>query len=155
VTVLLAELLAQQGNVELERAALAELLSEHSRLVVALLAAVREHQAGDWRHEAACRAHPIETFFGRRRLAAIQVCRSCPVLEDCRDWALGLPEHADPAGVLGGMSATERRERRLRSAPAGGAMTESAVPAPRTFVPPPEPVLGPEAEFERPLRATT
>ncbi len=55
-----------------------------------------------WMAEAAC---------GHSQREALQVCGRCPVLADCREWAI-----ADPSlshGVLGGMSARARRAARL------------------------------------------
>lgn len=38
---------------------------------------------------------------------AKRICRTCPVLTLCRDWALNLPELD---GVWGGLTATERTQ---------------------------------------------
>lgn len=65
----------------------------------------------DWRHQAACRDHDPELFFPfpeehRKRATAVAVCRSCPVVVECREWALdtGLSH-----GVAGGLAEDERR----------------------------------------------
>lgn len=70
----------------------------------------------EWQYEGACRNYDTEMFFhpdgerGRSRRdrvkAAKSVCRSCPVLTQCRIHALALRE---PYGVWGGMSEEERR----------------------------------------------
>lgn len=62
----------------------------------------------DWRHDAACRAIPPETFFplgepGEDKAKA--VCAGCPVRDRCLDWALA---HED-FGVWGGLAEDERR----------------------------------------------
>ena len=68
----------------------------------------------DWRHEALCRDEDPELFFpiGTTGPAASQVaeakvvCRRCPVVASCLDWAL---DTAQEAGVWGGTSEDERR----------------------------------------------
>lgn len=68
----------------------------------------------DWRHEAACRTHDPEVFFpiGSSGPALVQVerakriCRSCPALEPCLEWAV---ESGQEAGVWGATSEDERR----------------------------------------------
>lgn len=37
---------------------------------------------------------------------ARQICQACPVQDDCRTWALNLPE---PIGIWGGLTPTERK----------------------------------------------
>jgi len=68
----------------------------------------------DWRFRAACRTEDPELFFpvgssgpALRQLAeAKSVCRRCPVLLQCRMWALSTGQET---GVRGGLSAGERR----------------------------------------------
>lgn len=83
----------------------------------------------DWQLQSACRGMDSAFFFhpeGERGLAragrearAKQVCRECPVLDQCRRHALAAHE---PYGVWGGLSESEReailrkRDRRLRVA---------------------------------------
>jgi WhiB family redox-sensing transcriptional regulator len=84
-----------------------------------------------WRKEAACRGHSSDLFFppdplddededGPRRREtrrmyrqAIRICNSCPVRQECLDYALDFPE---PYGMWGGLTRPERanilRERR-------------------------------------------
>jgi WhiB family redox-sensing transcriptional regulator len=77
-----------------------------------------------WQARASCRDYPPETFFtdglnGARQRAseefAKQVCRGCPVIAACADYALNAPE---PYGVWGAMTpregATQRRRRGLK-----------------------------------------
>lgn len=69
----------------------------------------------DWRHEAACAgpqyAKHGELWFPNPadeegRKAAIRVCRTCPVIQQCRDWAL---DSRQDAGIWGGLDERERR----------------------------------------------
>ncbi|MFD8789421.1 WhiB family transcriptional regulator [Streptomyces vinaceus] len=75
----------------------------------------------DWRHQAACRGEDPELFFpiGNTGPALLQieeakaVCRRCPVMEHCLQWALDANEHS---GVWGGLSEDERRAMKRRAA---------------------------------------
>ncbi|GAA4950321.1 hypothetical protein GCM10023205_08700 [Yinghuangia aomiensis] len=75
----------------------------------------------DWRHRAACRDEDPELFFpiGNTGPALLQieeakaVCRRCPEMEACLQWAL---ESGQDAGVWGGMSEDERRALKRRAA---------------------------------------
>ena len=68
----------------------------------------------NWREHGACRAEDPELFFplGESGLSLRQieearaVCRRCPVLPECRAFALRNSEYD---GVWGGMTAGERR----------------------------------------------
>ena len=68
----------------------------------------------DWRSQAACRAEEPELFFpvGTSGPALVQaarataVCRRCPVMVRCRDWALATGQ---ATGVWGGMTEDQRR----------------------------------------------
>lgn len=83
----------------------------------------------DWQLQAACRGMDSELFFrpdqergverAAREARAKRVCRSCPVLEQCRQHALSTQE---PFGVWGGLSETERATllRSYRSAALSG-----------------------------------
>ncbi|SHL00427.1 WhiB family transcriptional regulator, redox-sensing transcriptional regulator [Pseudonocardia thermophila] len=69
----------------------------------------------DWQLRGACRGMDSAYFFhpegergaakARREERAKQVCRRCPVLEECRRHALAAEE---PYGVWGGLSVAER-----------------------------------------------
>lgn len=67
-----------------------------------------------WQHRAACREEDPELFFpvGTSGPALLKieeakaVCRRCPVMGSCREWAL---ETGQDAGVWGGLSEDERR----------------------------------------------
>jgi WhiB family redox-sensing transcriptional regulator len=44
----------------------------------------------DWRHQAACRDHDPELWFSGKpyeQAAALAICRSCPVVGECRAFA--------------------------------------------------------------------
>lgn len=65
-----------------------------------------------WHADAACRTAPTEWFFpthGQTPRRALELCGRCPVLADCRTWALD-----DPTvdGVAGGMTARARKAAR-------------------------------------------
>ncbi|WP_229686907.1 WhiB family transcriptional regulator [Longimycelium tulufanense] len=78
-----------------------------------------------WRSEAACVGVDPELFFpvGEGPLIEWQVaeakavCRGCPVIVECRAWALQVGEDF---GVWGGLDAEERRELRRRELPKAG-----------------------------------
>jgi WhiB family redox-sensing transcriptional regulator len=66
-----------------------------------------------WLDRAACRGHDPELFFPVSAVGpghahtenAKRVCRTCPVLAECLEWAIA---GAIPYGVLGGLSEDER-----------------------------------------------
>jgi WhiB family redox-sensing transcriptional regulator len=83
----------------------------------------------DWELDAACYGTPLEIWFGsdwddddgrpkhsvrrtqlQTRLAAA-ICRTCPVLDNCREWVL---EVNLPYGFVAGMTESDRRQERLR-----------------------------------------
>ena len=69
----------------------------------------------DWQMDGACRGMDSAFFFhpegergparARRENRAKQVCRTCPVLQQCREHALSVHE---PYGIWGGLSESER-----------------------------------------------
>lgn len=81
----------------------------------------------EWQLHGACRGADSELFFhpygerepsrSRRERAALAICRTCPVLAECRSYALAARE---PYGVWGGLTETDRAELLAgRSAPLG------------------------------------
>ena len=88
--------------------------------------------AWEWQYEAACRDLDTELFFHpegergstrRRRAAnAKAICATCPVIEQCRSYALAAQE---PYGIWGGMTEEERREE-IRSSGRGRRVSERA-----------------------------
>lgn len=75
----------------------------------------------DWRHNAVCREEDPELFFpiGNTGPALLQieeakaVCRRCPVMDQCLQWAL---DAGQDEGVWGGLSQDERRAMRRNAA---------------------------------------
>ncbi len=78
--------------------------------------AAKARPLDEWRKQAACAG--LYEVMDRRQAdgpavrAALAVCRSCPVLDDCRAWVLGLPERLDPGGVCGGLTEIQRSKAR-------------------------------------------
>ncbi|HZG95329.1 MAG TPA: WhiB family transcriptional regulator [Mycobacteriales bacterium] len=83
----------------------------------------------EWQLLGLCRGADASTFFlpegergprkARRERAAKEICRQCPVIDHCREFAIATRE---PYGVWGGMTPEEREELiRHRSRP----MTEA------------------------------
>lgn len=82
----------------------------------------REH----WVHDAACRNVDPEIFFVDPRSRALEdakaVCRDCPVIESCGEFALRTDQRF---GVFGGLSETERAKgRRTGAAGRSGGLSE-------------------------------
>lgn len=79
---------------------------ELSRLTSAASPPVLE--LGEWADSALCKGMPLEWFFpekgGHHRLGK-QVCKKCPVTEECLRWALVTQQ---PDGLWGGMTTRER-----------------------------------------------
>ncbi|UXY24980.1 WhiB family transcriptional regulator (plasmid) [Streptomyces cynarae] len=75
----------------------------------------------DWRHQASCREEDPDLFFpiGDTGPVLLQVqeakavCRRCPVIGQCLQWAL---ESGQEFGVWGGLSEAERRAMKHRAA---------------------------------------
>lgn len=105
--------------------------------------------AYDWRQDAACRSEDPDLMYPNPTdvlgiADAKQVCRTCPVLWDCRGWALQLPELY---GVWGGLSEADRDQllgRRRKRDP------DAPKPAPR-----PPARCGTEAGYRRHTRQKT
>lgn len=76
-------------------------------------------RAVDWRDLGACTSQDPDLFFpiGTGAIAEVQaaaakaVCRRCPVMAACREWALDHPKEAS-AGVWGGASEQELKSAR-------------------------------------------
>jgi WhiB family redox-sensing transcriptional regulator len=75
-----------------------------------------------WQERAACRGVDTESFYGPESIRATElrdreiekakrICRRCPVLSVCREWAL---DTGEPYGVWGGLTSAERRVARAR-----------------------------------------
>ena len=73
-----------------------------------------------WEEQAACQDSPIELWFGDEHDPGIKksfrtqeqtahakaICAACPVLSECRSWAL---ESGIPFGIVGGLTERERQ----------------------------------------------
>lgn len=68
----------------------------------------------EWMAKAACRGMwwLMESTEDADVKAARDLCRSCPVWEDCRTWALSLPPRHEVAGMAGGLTEEERAKAR-------------------------------------------
>lgn len=85
----------------------------------------KPHRKVSWLDQAACKGMDIEVFFppnptGRRYdySAALAVCASCPVVQECRDDALATERFGERReGVRGGLPPAERDQlaREIRS----------------------------------------
>jgi hypothetical protein len=69
----------------------------------------------DWQAEALCHGK-TRLFFPQYPglndySAALALCRSCPVIGPCRDWAMNSPDPV-PYAVAGGMTYDERNQAR-------------------------------------------
>ena len=70
----------------------------------------------DWQRMGLCRGRDSAQFFhpdgernpsrARRTAQAKEVCKRCPVMEQCREFAL---QTREPFGVWGGLAEAERR----------------------------------------------
>jgi WhiB family redox-sensing transcriptional regulator len=72
-----------------------------------------------WTAAAACAGTATDLFFpgpgpGQAR-AALAVCSTCPVIDECRRWAFETEKHGWETGVLGGYTASQRRDIRARA----------------------------------------
>ena len=79
-------------------------------------------ESADWRIRAHCNLFDIDLFYGpcsesrgaksRRERIAQRICAQCPVIEQCRLFALG---RFESFGVWGGLTESDRQRRTLRS----------------------------------------
>lgn len=80
---------------------------------VADLAAGAKGLLDEWVERAACAGRarimdpPLDERSKSLRGQALAICRACPVLYDCRAWALGLPATVTPGWVVGGLTEEE------------------------------------------------
>ncbi|WP_353050494.1 WhiB family transcriptional regulator [Cellulosimicrobium sp. Marseille-Q4280] len=84
-----------------------------------------------WQDEALCAQTDPELFFpqkGGSTAEAKKVCRQCPVVDECLEWAIDAGEEH---GVWGGMSERERsayaRSRRRKAKISFGAPTDAEI----------------------------
>ncbi|MFH2072603.1 MAG: WhiB family transcriptional regulator [Actinomycetota bacterium] len=72
--------------------------------------------AETWRELGSCWGTFNVAFFpgqGETIDAAVRICRTCPVLEDCLDWAVANPRITPDGSVFAGTDSRTRREIRL------------------------------------------
>ena len=68
----------------------------------------------EWRDDAACRGADLDLFFpisDDESGPAKAICATCPVRDDCLEWALATRQED---GIFGGMTPSERRRTRRR-----------------------------------------
>ncbi len=68
----------------------------------------------DWQADAACRTIDTDLFFPASEAEAapaLAICATCPVRQECLEWALATRQHD---GVWGGTTDSERRRIRRR-----------------------------------------
>ena len=58
-----------------------------------------------WKGVGLCAGQPESMVVDAR---ALNLCRACPVLDECRDWVLSIPIHEGPDGVVAGLVFAER-----------------------------------------------
>jgi WhiB family redox-sensing transcriptional regulator len=82
-----------------------------------------------WQEQAACKAAPLGIFYcdnlsdknplrGQLEQIAKYICSTCPVINECLQHAMLLPERE---GVWGGLTAKERERRRRNASRVAGA----------------------------------
>lgn len=70
--------------------------------------------SGDWRDEAACRGQDPSIWLPERGdpvLRAKRICSTCPVADDCLEYAL---RESITVGIYGGLSEKQRRPLRKK-----------------------------------------
>lgn len=82
------------------------------------LTALRADLDAPWREQAACAGLHMEPAPGTAaERAARDLCRGCPVLQQCWNWAIDMSGWADPGGICAGLNEQERiNARRARTA---------------------------------------
>ena len=67
-------------------------------------------QTRDWRELAKCTLADADALFapGRKQQWAKRICAACPVMTECREWAL---TEQIPWGMWGGMTERERTKK--------------------------------------------
>lgn len=76
----------------------------------------------EWMDDAACAGtFKTEVWFDSDPRIALEVCRGCPVIKQCRSWGDSVETPGSTWGVLGGETEQQRisRRARARERPAG------------------------------------
>jgi hypothetical protein len=71
-----------------------------------------------WTTDALCAEIGVEAYFNNY-VRAKASCLTCPVINECLEWALTFDDQADQHGVFGGTSPSQRkklREQRIKEA---------------------------------------
>jgi len=71
-----------------------------------------DYQPAEWMRHAACRHHNTNLWFPERGDPTDQaknICSTCPVRNDCLNYAIAIP---NLVGIWGGLSTRERRKHR-------------------------------------------
>lgn len=66
-------------------------------------------EIGAWKDDAACNGIDPDLFFSsddKAQRRALELCKACPVREECLRWAV---EHREMYGIWGGMEESDRR----------------------------------------------
>lgn len=88
--------------------------------LLALLTSWERASDLQWFDDAACRGRPTQWWFAgdgrnlnsRTSKRAVDICISCPALEQCREWSLSLPQPWH--GIFAGMSPQQRQQEKQR-----------------------------------------
>lgn len=68
-----------------------------------------------WTGRAACRGLPTSWWYpqqGDPTAPALEICATCPVLAECREWVTKDPDPLGHQGIAGGLTAKRRRQLR-------------------------------------------
>lgn len=79
----------------------------------------------EWMEQAVCKQVDPDLFVGdghandlrRRHARAIKICQTCPVIFQCRDYALRLAAESPVYGVWGGLTQAELNRQARRYQP--------------------------------------
>lgn len=68
----------------------------------------------EWKADAACRGMPVSVFFidkhaGTSAQTAVDVCKTCPVIDECRSFVLSLDNDMGKHGIWAGLTPKQRR----------------------------------------------
>lgn len=69
----------------------------------------------DWTQDALCAEIGVEPYFNNFGRAKAS-CLTCPVINECLEWALSFDEWTDQHGIFGGTTPSERKQLRRERA---------------------------------------
>lgn len=64
-----------------------------------------------WARDALCAEIGVEVYFNNY-VRAKAACRTCPVVNECLEWALTFDDDTDQYGIFGGLSPADRKKLR-------------------------------------------